>query len=803
MTAEDPNAAPAWSDVRALFEACLELPAAERPACLAAAPARLRGEVEALLTEIETRPGSLDPELGHRSLVASAESLLTVGRSIGAYRIRRVLGHGGMSTVYLAEQENPRRHVALKLLTATLSSPESIQRFTNEAELLARLQHPGIAQIHAVDVHTQHTEGGELRWPFFAMEYVDGARTLMAWAGERHRSDLQRLELFLQIGAAVQHAHERGVVHRDLKPQNILVDANDRAKVIDFGIARSIVASQRNAGLTQPGDVLGTLHYMSPEQVQRNAVIDTRTDVHALGIVLFELLTGRLPFDFTDQSLPEVGRILTEVPATPLRSLQPEADQDLELILGKALSKDPAQRYSTAGAMAEDVRRFLDHEPINARQPSLRYQLRMFARRRRGLVAAVLAVVLVSTIGGISSFVYAIRAHDAEERAKAETSVKTDALRRTFDLALRTVIDLPQRLEGMPRATEVRRAMLAEAKSQLEFVEANLELDVAMQHSLARAYFQLGESQVADSGQPDGNSGDAGTSFARAESYVLRVLEHDPDDVRALFVRLDLALRRGTVAFNRRRDVDTATAQWNIVKAMIDRLEKLPPVEGRDLRRDRASYEFCLGLLAMMERDHLSEMKHIRRSREMILEAAAGPPYDVATCDRLARICMQLALTVERVESYGDACPIYAEAAGYLAIAEDHPDDVELRHMRAKVRNRYGYALAADGAMEKGDRELTWSWKELVFLHETDPNQARIASSLALASANRSEHLLVRATRCAEPEPARELYIEAKQVAERGLAVAEQLIEKARDMQSIYVAGECRRVIVSCDDALQ
>ncbi len=781
---------PDWGEVRELFERCVELAAPARAAALANAAPALRAEVEALLREITDQPDRLDPDSSHRALVASAERVLARGRKIGGYHVLELLGQGGMSTVYLAEQEQPRRRVALKLLTATLSDTgESLQRFRNECELLARLQHPGIAQIHAAGVHEEATAMGNLRWPFFVMEYVEDARVVGDWVRSQELDDREIIALFVTICAAVQHAHERGVVHRDLKPHNVLVDGDGNVKVIDFGIARSISDSVPEQ-LTRTGDVLGTLHYMSPEQIRGDEILDTRSDVHALGVMLFEQLAGRLPFDLAGRGLPEVGRILAEREATPLRTVRPDLDVDLEVVLQKALSKDPQQRYGSAGSLGEDLQRHLDHQPITARPPSLRYQLRMFARRRRGLVASALAIVLISTIGGASSVVYAFRAHDAERLAVEESAAKEDALQRTFDMAIHTVLDLPRRLRDVPHATELRGTLIAEAATQLEFLEHELTIDDDRRRQLARAYLELGGIQ-RNNGRDKDAIARTDHSYAQCERHIDVLLAAAPDDPRVLHLRKELAFQRGTTAYNRTRDMPTAERYWDIAATTVDRLAELPPVEGLDLRLDRARVKNCRASVAIMVADTEAEVAHLKDGCAILTEIRSDHPDDLDTAMALGNLCYRLGQAYSRLPDHERELQSHATALQVLELADRHPDDIVARHLRAKIRGVYGFALCRGHDLEKGERLLRTSRDELIFLRDRDPQNALVQSTFAFVSSQLAEHLVALGGEVEDAELARRHFQEAHDVATAGFETAEALLERSRTLQNRFVSKTC------------
>jgi len=351
---------------------------------------------------------------GVRRVLRDAPRAPAPGDVLGGYRLLRRLGEGGMGLVFEAEQLHPPRVVALKLLRPGSGTPAALRRFELEAELLARLEHPGIARIFAAGA----LEDGEGARPFLAMELVRG-RPLTAWARDARSGVPERLRLFADVCDAVQHAHQKGVIHRDLKPSNILVTDEGQPKVLDFGIAR---AADRELMETRAGQVLGTLPYMSPEQLSGDPdAIDTRTDVHALGVILFELLAGRLPHDLTGRSPPEAVRTLLEEEPDRLGAVDSRLRGDLETIAGKALSPDKGRRYESVAALADDVRRHLAHEPITARPPSAGYVLGKFARRHRTLVAAVSAVFAVLVVAVVLT-------NREKNRARAAETVATERL---------------------------------------------------------------------------------------------------------------------------------------------------------------------------------------------------------------------------------------------------------------------------------------------------------------------------------------------------------------------------------------
>ncbi|MEZ5967031.1 MAG: serine/threonine-protein kinase [Planctomycetota bacterium] len=346
--------------------------------------------------------------------------LLTIGEHdalperIGSYRVVRLLGRGGMGVVFEAVQEQPRRQVAVKVLRGGLGNAALRARFTHEALLLARLQHPGIAQIYEAGSTTM---GGETL-PFFAMELVRG-QPITDFARARGLDVRARLELMAGVCDSVQHAHQKGVIHRDLKPTNILVDDDGRPKLLDFGVARAMEDDLRATLQTSRGQIVGTLAYMSPEQAAAEPdAVDTRSDVYSLGVVAHELLSGGLPYDLGDRRLADALRVVLEQPPVRLGRVDAKLAGDIETIVLMALAKDKDRRYPSAEAMASDLRRWLRDEPIGARAPTAWYTLRKFARRNRALMVSAVLLALALALGLAGTLYGMLRAQGAQAESE-------------------------------------------------------------------------------------------------------------------------------------------------------------------------------------------------------------------------------------------------------------------------------------------------------------------------------------------------------------------------------------------------
>lgn len=386
--------------VAALFEAAVALSHTDRRAYieeLRAENPEVADELDDLLQANEERTEFLEESPVEASLKRRGSRIGTVSRDdvIGRYRIVDVVAAGGMGTVYKAIQDRPSRLVALKVMQAGFSTRTALKRFELEAEILGSLRHPAIAQVYDAGLH----EGPSGEVPYIALEFIDGLE-LRHFVRDQKLTHEDVLELIARVCDAVEHAHKNGVVHRDLKPSNVLVDAFGRPKLLDFGIATSVEADDRmTAPLTGTGQIVGTVMYMSPEQARGDTTIDHRTDIYSLGVILYELCAGCLPYDLKDKPLHAALLTIQEDEPTPLTTFAPTLRGDVATIVSKALDKEPARRYATAGALAEDIRRHLRDQPIEARPASTVYRIRKFVKRYRLAVGSVVIVFLALVIG--------------------------------------------------------------------------------------------------------------------------------------------------------------------------------------------------------------------------------------------------------------------------------------------------------------------------------------------------------------------------------------------------------------------
>lgn len=488
-----------------LFHGALERPVDGREAYLESAAADDPELVREVLELLAADEGSEQARQLSSGAMPGTPALdaQTFPERVGRYRLIRPLGEGGMGQVHLARQENPEREVALKLLR-WVSAGEALKRFEYEAELLGQMRHPGIAQVYESGI----AELGGSQVPFFAMEYVDGA-ILDRYADRTGLDQRQRLELIARVCDAVEHAHRRGIVHRDLKPANVVVTADGDPKVLDFGIARTIDRDPaRRSLLTQTGQLLGTVAYMAPEQARGQvADIDWRVDVHALGVMAYELVSGRRPYDFGTRGMTGDLLVLAENEPTPLSKRMPDIDRELSLLIAKAVEKDPERRYESARAFADDLRRYLRSEPIEARPPTAVYLFSKFVKRHRGLAVGASLAALSLTAGTTASVLWALRAEAAEAEALAAEQTAIDeacTANEAFDfvkslfasaipqvadgeeLTVRQVLDVAssdfeQRFAAESLVAARIESLLGDARVQLgDFEEAAARLDRAI-----------------------------------------------------------------------------------------------------------------------------------------------------------------------------------------------------------------------------------------------------------------------------------------------------------------------------------
>lgn len=415
--------------VFAIFEQVCDLSAAERAKRLdreCAGDAALRERVESLLHHDTDDNGFLEPCAmpGAAPVPSNSSESYGMPTHIGRYQLIREIGAGGMGIVYEAEQESPKRRVALKVMHARSDAGgQRSTRFVREGQIQAGLAHPSIAQIYETGVET--VRGRAIH--FMTMELIEGV-SLSAYLRDHQLSTHDRIALLLSICDGVSFAHQRGVIHRDLKPANVLVcetTAGPQPKILDFGIAK---LTNHELGLasmqTSAGEILGTLAYMSPEQLSgKSEDVDTRCDIYTLGLILYEMLTGSLPIDVRELSIPEAARRIVEDAPTKLSTRMHGLRGDLETIIHKAIDKDKSRRYDSIFEFAADLRRFMQDQPISARPPSAFYQLSKFAKRNRAVVASIAAVLVILVAAVISLTLATINANRARDIAERKTAV--------------------------------------------------------------------------------------------------------------------------------------------------------------------------------------------------------------------------------------------------------------------------------------------------------------------------------------------------------------------------------------------
>jgi len=465
-----------WERINHLFLAALDRDTDERASFLDDAcgddPA-LRAEVEALLATDVDADGFLETPASITDPGLAIEEKL-VGKLVGKYQLQGIISSGGMGTVYEALQKTPQRTVALKMMRDSITTRSTLRRFEYESEVLARLRHPGIAQVYEAGMHR---EAGDRDLPFFVMEYIKDARSITQYATDENLKMRETLLLFLQVLEAVHHGHQKGIIHRDLKPANILVDAQGRVKVIDFGIARAVESDQSRTTLnTRTGELMGTVSYMSPEQCGDDPQdLDVRSDVYTLGVVLFELLCHRIPYDLKNAGLIETIRAIRE--KEPIRPSS--IPDDLQTILFKTLSKDRTRRYQSARELAVDLEHFLAREPIEARRDSTLYVIKKKLMQRPMVTALAAVAILISMVAILFAYFGHLdrRAKRSAEGERALDQALVEILCSRFDRA-ETCLETAEANDIDPGRICMLRGMAATERGDLDKAIFNLNIAV-------------------------------------------------------------------------------------------------------------------------------------------------------------------------------------------------------------------------------------------------------------------------------------------------------------------------------------
>jgi tetratricopeptide (TPR) repeat protein len=494
-----PPAAERWAQIKELFEAAADLSPQERAVLLSNecdGDEALRREVESLLaSDAETGSFIEQPVLEiPRGLFPEAPEESLVGRQFGAYQIIREIGRGGLGAVYLAARSDDeyRKEVAIKLVRRGLDTEDILRRFRNERQILAQLDHPNIARL--IDGGT--TDDG---LPYFVMEYVNG-EPIGAYCDAHGLSTTERLNLFRKVCAAVTYAHQNLVIHRDLKPSNILVAADGEPTLLDFGIAKLLGSDEEALAPTMAGQRIMTPEYASPEQVKGER-ITTVSDVYSLGVLLYELLTGRRPYRLKTRTPDEISRAITgqepERPSTAAAKVGGSSKLeirnskflrgDLDNIVLMAMRKDPARRYTSVGQFSEDIRRHLAGLPVVARKDTVSYRTGKFVNRHRIGVAAAL-LILLSLVGGIIATLIQVRTA-RHERAKAEAI--NAFLSRTLNAS-----NPDRNPTGQPTVKDI----LDDASKRLATEELADQPDVKaeLQRVIGQSYLSLGQYDLAE-----------------------------------------------------------------------------------------------------------------------------------------------------------------------------------------------------------------------------------------------------------------------------------------------------------------
>lgn len=674
-----------------LLEAALRRPAQEREIYLRAetdGDGQLFDRVMRLVKAAESDNGPRGlAELGAAVRRIALEALDTPRiesdlNHVGQYKIIRAIGEGAFARVFLAEQTLPvRRQVAIKVIREDVHAESVLVRFDAERQALAQMKHPNIAAIY---------DSGSLAdgRPYFVMEYVPGP-SIREFCDEQALGPAERVRRLISVCEAVQHAHQNGVIHRDLKPSNVRVterDGRDDVKVIDFGVSRAITTPlTERAVRTVAGEIIGTYGYMSPEQVT-GANVDTRSDVYALGVLLYELLAGRPAFDVAGRPFSELSRRITDGATPRVRAADHRLPVDLDIICAKAMAKEAARRYRSAGELAGDLERFLRGEAITARAPTVWYTLRVVARRHRVWTAAA-AFVLITLVAALV-VVAAVLRHTERQRAFAKSSVAT------------LLTDAVERLTPQSGTADVRREVLRTLLARARAFAREFHDDREAQRLLAKVIHALGNLEVEV-----GRTAEA-ERYRDEELAILKSLAAGDPDAADLRADLSIAMVKVGDLVRARGDLAGAAAWYGDALEIDEYLAARHPSGRRHI--DTLCWSYVrMGFVALHTDRAAEAAAYWARGRELAERLLAGDPRDVTALRVLYEIDGWSAVQARRV----------------------HRDEAEYRFLTREAWRR-ARMLVEINPTDRFDRRRVADVLQSVALSQTDPNDQQIPDQL-------------------------------------------------------------------------
>ena len=746
-----------WQRVKQLLEEAIALDAGERSSFLdriCDGDSELRREVESLLFSHEQAGrGFLEtPAVDLKSAVSAAPA--RPGRRVGAYQIVEEIGHGGMGKVYRAVRADGQytKEVAVKLVRGGFDSASVQERFRNERQILASLDHPNIARL--LDGGT--TQDGI---PYLVMELIEGAR-IDSYCDEHKLSITERLRLFRQVCAAVQYAHQRLVIHRDIKPSNILMTKEGVPKLLDFGIAKILDPAGAGGETTLARPM--TPEYASPEQI-RGEPITTASDVYSLGVVLYQLLTGRSPYPGETRNSHELARAVCETdpgrpsttvlkpetirigdqlePMTPEQvsqtregspaKLQRRLAGDLDNIVLMALRKEPQRRYPSVEQFAEDIRRHLEALPVTATKGSWRYQAGKFVTRHKTGVAAT-AIVVLALVGGIGATLREAHIASTNQR-KAEK--RFNEVRK---LANSLMFEIHDSVEGLPGATAARNLIVQRSREYLDSLARESTDNIPLQRELASAYERLGNVQGDVSGSSLGDATAAVQSLHKALAMRQAIASANPNNVEDLIALARAYQETGRVQWfslggtkeglqNLRQAVETAESATQIDPGNISAVEVLARAYqtlgdiqgGSGLRGGTADLHDAL--------------ENHRKALPLLQRVADASPSDPGKTDLLSRATIGVGDDYLRMGDSAQALKSYQKAEEVLQSVAEKVNNAVYRREFAVCHTRIGDALLMTGRASEALSHYRKEWEILQPLADADQKDMVVQATFILS----------------------------------------------------------------------